>query len=1025
MFLKPYIDANQRSLNKREKTTSCLTPHPEQSDGAPTIQTMSRNARHGVLRWSGLQKTAHIDKKNELEQEDSDLQKKAASTIQIMWRKSKIKQAMAKNPYTTYLSLRYADDEEQFLSASMFGRHVAEHCSTSKYRINNPYICEGADYHRYNGFSGELLEKLMPEFDIDSVKKEGFHTIIPIICLKNSPVLEVCHHFFKNNQFRLLENQARTVCFIALPGSLHDNKDNFYILTASGLIASPWEIATNIQHKDTINFLSKQITLNNHLPGTRNALVESTIYAKLSLLAQSNRPTKKLATCLHSILKNLPKNMHPKAIQSIACITDIANTFYDYDYPKYAFAVYAAIHEVSLALLHQTAADLNQSFDAFFTESRHTFDKAFAIKSANLNKTVFIACPAASGTNAYFLAMKLALKMKTTLGALPLVHVIKPSYYEFARITQTTNSKNADIFVLSTGPILNPEGLTPGVDINKFIKSYIIATKRTKPTTLIIDATTALYKNMHLDAEAKALICAGKLSIIVNESHQKFGMIHTDQAQYGRIFAICSKEQFDIDWIAEMQENAKKDYATHLDFRIGAYINSTCGDILEEIKEQHFSNGALLRAILIQTSLASKYIVKHPTMLLNLDELYFVVSSTRMLNIIPERMIEIRDSFGHFNTVLESVVTQVRFSPDASDNLDCLIQAAQIYMAYHIKPKDTLPLLIDYAKQTSNFSTSEQIISIALANYVFDSLSSTTLSDVLSLCFISEDLLSLCHELKGRQHYNWIAQSHFKLRQNIIDTYQTTYPKEFFQASRSLNDKGFSFKPCHLYSLANKPWVSPFILKNHGKLSIYCCYIVLEWATESQAQRLVENKHFCDYAEEMYLTINELKTNSNQHQHTKKYLELYFTDCLKELDVFYTKTQENQENKKTFIESISQARERYRQNIRDSDNSESFSIVKYTSKYMSTIVERISIAPYSFFYSHTTDENKLDYFHQKILGIVDMYGLQNNDDHTAFDETSFININQPTDFLSETGIQWQESLKPAVDLDLQVTTLRF
>ena len=56
---------------------------------------------------------------------------------------------------------------------------------------------------------------------------------------------------------------------------------------------------------------------------------------------------------------------------------------------------------------------------------------------------------------------------------------------------------------------------------------------------------------------------------------------------------------------------------------------------------------------------------------------------------------------------------------------------------------------------------------------------------------------------------------------------------------------------------------------------------------------------------------------------------------------------------------------------------------------------------------------------------VGIYGLQSNDDPTAFDETSFININQPADFLSETGIQWQESLKPAVDLGLQVTTLRF
>ncbi len=56
---------------------------------------------------------------------------------------------------------------------------------------------------------------------------------------------------------------------------------------------------------------------------------------------------------------------------------------------------------------------------------------------------------------------------------------------------------------------------------------------------------------------------------------------------------------------------------------------------------------------------------------------------------------------------------------------------------------------------------------------------------------------------------------------------------------------------------------------------------------------------------------------------------------------------------------------------------------------------------------------------------VGIYGLQDNNDTSAFDEDTVIDIKNLSDFPSEICIRWQEALKPAVDYGIPVTTLRF
>jgi len=63
--------------------------------------------------------------------------------------------------------------------------------------------------------------------------------------------------------------------------------------------------------------------------------------------------------------------------------------------------------------------------------------------------------------------------------------------------------------------------------------------------------------------------------------------------------------------------------------------------------------------------------------------------------------------------------------------------------------------------------------------------------------------------------------------------------------------------------------------------------------------------------------------------------------------------------------------------------------------------------------------------HLLCANAVGIYGVQKKDDLTSFDEDSPINLDPPSDFLSEIGLQWQAALQPAIDYGIPVTSTRF
>ncbi len=62
------------------------------------------------------------------------------------------------------------------------------------------------------------------------------------------------------------------------------------------------------------------------------------------------------------------------------------------------------------------------------------------------------------------------------------------------------------------------------------------------------------------------------------------------------------------------------------------------------------------------------------------------------------------------------------------------------------------------------------------------------------------------------------------------------------------------------------------------------------------------------------------------------------------------------------------------------------------------------------------------YFCANAIGI---YGLQQTGDLATYDEDSVIAYDKPRDFLQEVGVRWEQSLNPALDYGLKVTTTRF
>ncbi|MCW8398302.1 hypothetical protein OQJ26_05795 [Legionella sp. PATHC038] len=767
-------------------------------------------------------KSLPVEKKAsiKIEEELSDEQQKfkanrAATIIQRTYRAYKMKQKIRNNPYSSYLSMMDRMEVQRIPAHILFGRHIAEIRPTSKNQIKNPYIYSDARYHRDDDLSGILLNSLIDSFNIDEPSRST-HDYVPVTLLDNTPAEDIISRYFPQPmqktkpQPQVIKDTNHSIALIAIPHGYYRADEVKGILSICGLVASPWEIAINVKVPPLPLIEPEQVNpALNTLPTTKEALLKSKPFNKLLLIAKSPKhSTNKLATGLRNLLIDLPE-LNQKAIQRIAIMLQVSCHFYDNNYPQFAFCLYTIIHEISLCLLEpKDLLHLEKDFSRFKQETEKVLLQTLDLKKEQLTQTTFFASLAMSGTNAYVIAMHLAQKMKTEQNKKPKIKIYGTNYYEFDFITKATKKSDADVFIICTGPTVTETGLIPGIDINRLINQEIISKKRTKPVTVIIDATSTLYKNLRLNTEVQSLVKEGKLSLIIHESIQKFGLLHTDQPQCGKVYGLCSKGSYAGEVLQELQRNAQNDFNNHVDLRIGAYISNNCGHILEEIKRQHFVNGSLLRNILIQAKLIDAQVIGHPYMLSNLDELYFVSfdpEKSKQLEESTLKFIEHRDSFGHFCTTRSIIsdfvdsdeIMQTRISVDASDTIDCLIQTSQLFLASCYTTEEILDILLENARKSDLLSYDEQIISLGLINILVADMpnGSPMIRNRVEVFAAISCLLEQCFLLKGRQ-YTANAHSYLQeLQKEISNMYQPKYRHNFMQSIHTLYRQGTPLNP--------------------------------------------------------------------------------------------------------------------------------------------------------------------------------------------------------------------------------------
>ncbi len=923
-------------------------------------------------------------------------QEYAAKCVQRMWRKRQLHRKFIQDPYNTYLSMISLNDEQRLLSRVMFGRHAAELPANSKYKTTNPYIHIRAYYHRDDDLPTIFLQQLLRQFQIEP-ELESVNEYMPVSLLKNTPIEDIIKNHFPllKAPVELIKNVNHSIGLLVIPrcnfGQILKIKE---IVRACGVVASPWEIAQNIKKELYPEPIGPEISWLDDLPETREELKQSRVWEKILKIATSSRhPTRLLAASLVKLVQALPE-MPPDAIRRIGLLLELTNTFYEYHYPRYAFCIYVIIHEISLALLKQTDVSfLTDSFSAFISESKKTFLSSFALKEEQIASSHFVALPTLSGTNAYALAMQLARQMQTHTGTEPKIKVCAPSYYEFAHITKKNlTESDADIYILSAGPMVNKDGLTPGVDINHFVTRKMIQKKRNKPLTIIVDATTALYSNLQLTPAVQTLIETGELSIILHESHQKFGLIHSDQAQYGRVLGLCAKRSYAEELIRMMQQNAQYDFNQHVDMRIGAFISSICGSLLEEIKQQHFSNGALLRNLLIESLLSNKDIVTHKDMLPNLNQLYFTTSQHASFNNITRNIIELRDSFGHFSFTKIGVGKYHRISADASDHIDCLILASQIYIAQQYSAEELVSILLMHAQASTSLGLEYQIMALAVLNKISAGLGSLDNINTLELFAAMHYVLEQCACFSGRQYYAQVISYLGSLREELIRQYKPVNPMPFLGAINLLYRTGIKIAPLIEYlqaheqinllaKVSSETCLNRFIRQNNAltQKQLMTVFALLEAQLNiADYLELIGNEKFCNGVlkihEANHQILKNLKTASEKHQEACKSSPRYLVECYQALRSYYQRAHPIKAEAQALIAALEKAKDRYIQEVLCHDRDAQSQMMRFTLMVVTNFFAALTLGAAHaihykatgriFFFAGTNSENALHATHQ-------------------------------------------------------------
>jgi hypothetical protein len=377
-----------------------------------------------------------------------------------------------------------------------------------------------------------------------------------------------------------------------------------------------------------------------------------------------------------------------------------------------------------------------------------------------------------------------------------------------------------------------------------------------------------------------------------------------------------------------MQQNSQKDFDRHVDMRIGAFISSICGNSLEEIKQQHFSNGALLRNLLVDSLLSNKEIVTHKDMLTNLEQLYFTTSQHASFNNITRNIIEPRDSFGHFSFTKIGVGKYHRISADASDRIDCLILASQIYISQQYKTDQLADILLMHARASEHLSFEYQIMTLAVLNKISAGLNELDDIDSLELYAAMHYLLAHCSNFAGRQYYARVVTYLASLEKLLVAQYPLESPRYFLAAVNILYQAGIKCSPLIEYLHAHEridllakvnteTCLQQFIKLNALTLKQLMTVFALLEAKLNIADylALIANEKFCSGVLKIHdanqRILMNLKTAPEKYHKASTASLIYQAECYQALQHYYQLEGAAKAEAQVLIASLEKAKDVY------------------------------------------------------------------------------------------------------------------
>jgi hypothetical protein len=716
----------------------------------------------------------------------SSREKKAGEAILHFWRMSNIvKKLYTEDGYQTYRALFSDMDEKvQFanevfhLALLMFGRTIAD-VRLDLTIPKNPFVHANALYHRDDDLISRQINNILKQFEFTTNTCD--YDYFPVSLLATTPLKYIIDTYLKKGveqkALEVLKKPDANIAFIKIKKNTPDLKLIRKNLKAAGIIASPWQLAQySLEHKTTkIKFTknAKPSMFALNAPRTSKEFIEHPCMELLSEIGESSFPTKNIAICLRRMLSELLKQDIPThALERIFIFLNVGNKFYKNNYERFAMITYSIIHEMTILLLQ------NPEFKNFITYSdfkEHTLEhntSALGLDAKSLTADFYpLAFTANSGTHAFTLAMQLASQM-SSIKDRPKIEVLDPLYYEFNSMFKNEPGDDADIFVLSIGPIVNGKGeIEPGVNINEFVKKRNLG--KAQPITLVIDATSGLAKNLKLDDEVLALMEKGFISILVFESHQKFGLLHSDQAQYGKVFGIGSKKSFTKEIIDEFEKNAAIDLQSIPDMKIGAFIEIAAGEFLEKIKQQHFKNADILRNVFQKLGLESAINAKPHALSTTEDLLFNVIPIKSPWFFAAAHLLKQRDSFGHFTSTICMVNTFSRICMSASDTVDALIEASKIYLFAAVLQRELIQpdfaFLLEKIQEKKSAEIADQIIILAMSAILEKNLIyiGASWNEKFQLFINLKYFIDKCDAtMLGRSHFNLLFKN-FQYQLNL------------------------------------------------------------------------------------------------------------------------------------------------------------------------------------------------------------------------------------------------------------------